>query len=117
MAVPKGTISRVVYQKESKGDTFIVIAASPDMVKKWRSDKTIPLIEVVDGYKIFSSRQGAQGQLAAASRGELENEFGTSNEDEVIKRILQEGHVQEGKAGEKWGTKNESHGALDNPHQ
>jgi len=37
---------------------------------------------------------GTQGILNTASKGTLENEFGTSNEDEVIKLILQKGDVQ-----------------------
>jgi ribosome maturation protein Sdo1 len=32
--------------------------------------------------------------MNTASKGTLENEFGTSNEDEVIKQILQKGDVQ-----------------------
>jgi hypothetical protein len=41
------------------------------------------------------NRHGAQGQLDGASKGTLENEFGTHNEDEVIKQILEKGSVQE----------------------
>lgn len=36
-------------------------------------------------------RQGTQGQLDGASKSTLENEFGTSNDEEVIKTILQKG--------------------------
>ncbi len=42
------------------------------------------------------NRHGAQGQLDGASKGTLENEFGTSRDDEVIKKILEEGSVQLG---------------------
>lgn len=37
------------------------------------------------------NRQGTQGQLDGASKATLENEFGTSNDEEVIKIILQKG--------------------------
>ena len=49
-------------------------------------------------YKILTviCRHGAQGQLDGASKSALENEFGTSNEDEVIKQILTKGSVQSG---------------------
>lgn len=40
-------------------------------------------------------RQGAQGELNTASKSQLENEFGTSKDDEVIQKILQEGTLQE----------------------
>lgn len=41
-----------------------------------------------------NNSHGTQGILNTASKGTLENEFGTSNEDEVIKQILQKGDVQ-----------------------
>jgi ribosome maturation protein Sdo1 len=44
---------------------------------------------------VFDNRHGAQGQLDGASKSTLENQFGTSNEDEVIKEILEKGTVQE----------------------
>lgn len=34
------------------------MASSQEMVKKWRGDKTIALIEVVDGWVIFTTSQG-----------------------------------------------------------
>lgn len=40
-------------------------------------------------------RQGAQGIYDAPPRAILENEFNTSNEDEIIKKILEEGEAQE----------------------
>lgn len=39
--------------------------------------------------------RGAQGMLEGASHSQLENEFGTSNEDEVVKQILEKGNLQE----------------------
>lgn len=42
------------------------------------------------------TRHGAQGQLDGASKSALENEFGTSNEDEVIKQIITKGSIQSG---------------------
>ena len=42
----------------------------------------------------ISTSHGTQGILNTSSKGTLENEFGTSNEDEVIKQILQKGDVQ-----------------------
>lgn len=40
-------------------------------------------------------RQGAQGAHDSASKGQLENEFGTSKDDEVIIAILEKGTAQE----------------------
>jgi hypothetical protein len=39
-------------------------------------------------------RHGAQGQLDEASKAVLDNEFGSHNEDEVIKQILTKGQIQ-----------------------
>lgn len=39
-------------------------------------------------------RHGKQGILNTASKQQLENEFGTSNEDEIVKKILTSGDVQ-----------------------
>jgi ribosome maturation protein Sdo1 len=39
-------------------------------------------------------RHGKQGVLNTASNSQLENEFGTKNEDEVVKVILEKGDVQ-----------------------
>lgn len=42
-------------------------------------------------------RHGAQGTFDDASKATLENEFGTTNDDEIIKQILEKGTVQETK--------------------
>ena len=41
-----------------------------------------------------SHRHGAQGVLDTASKATLENEFGTSVDDEVVAKILEGGSVQ-----------------------
>lgn len=40
-------------------------------------------------------RQGNQGILDAASNSQLENEFGTHKEEDVVKAILEKGDLQE----------------------
>lgn len=42
----------------------------------------------------FCHRHGAQGLLDGASKGTLESEFGTSNEDECMIKILERGDYQ-----------------------
>lgn len=39
-------------------------------------------------------RHGAQGVLDGASKGTLQSEFGTTNEDECITKILEKGEYQ-----------------------
>ena len=72
---------------------------------------TIPLTEVVDckptpppgtrsqadplaAFQILHSTQGAQGILGHPSKQQLENEFGTSKDVEVVQQILEKGKVQ-----------------------
>lgn len=46
---------------------------------------------------MWGIRHGAQGQLDRASKSMLENEFGTKNEEDVVRKILEQGDVQEQK--------------------
>lgn len=41
------------YKGVNTSEDFIVIAESPEIVKKWRSDKSIAMTEVVNAYQIF----------------------------------------------------------------
>jgi ribosome maturation protein Sdo1 len=85
-----------------KGNTedFIVLAESMDAVKEFKknpSGSTVPLVDIVNSFDVFvTNKHGAQGQLNRASKAQLENEFGTHNEDDVVKKVLEKGDVQEG---------------------
>ncbi|KAL2072599.1 hypothetical protein VTL71DRAFT_11942 [Oculimacula yallundae] len=59
----------------------------------------------------LQSTQGKQGVLDAASNQTLETEFGTSNEEEVIKQILEKGEMQHTEGSARQGPKNDSMGA------
>jgi len=107
----KGEGSQTKVHYKGKEDDFIVFVENVKIVRDWKSDKSIPLAEVVNSFKIFvSHKQGAQGQLDSASKATLENEFGTSNEDEIIKTILEKGNMQETETAGRQGDKNESMG-------
>lgn len=41
------------------------------------------------------NRHGAQGILDSASKAMLENEFGTSRDEDVVQQILEKGEIQE----------------------
>ncbi|KIW32659.1 uncharacterized protein PV07_04188 [Cladophialophora immunda] len=103
-------VSKVHFK--GKTDSFIIFVESPQDVERWREDKSISLTEVVKSFKIMvTHKHGAQGHLDGASKASLENEFGTSEENEVIKTILMEGKIQDTHRPEKWGTTNETMGA------
>ncbi|ERF68806.1 hypothetical protein EPUS_06250 [Endocarpon pusillum Z07020] len=100
-----GAQSKVVFHGAS--DSFIVFVESPEAVKDWKKDRSIPLAQVMAGFKVFQThKHGAQGVLDGASKSTLENEFGTSNDDEVIIKILEGGEVQASEIGERVGVTN-----------
>jgi Shwachman-Bodian-Diamond syndrome (SBDS) protein len=69
-------------------------------------------------FEILSSNQGPQGLLRRPSKQELDNEFGTHVDVDVIQKILEKGkeEASESITSGKWGSKNDSHGSafLDN---
>ncbi len=42
-----------------------------------------------------TSRQGTQGIMDTASKGTMEDEFGTSREEDVVQQILEKGSIIE----------------------
>ncbi|EFQ97298.1 hypothetical protein MGYG_00339 [Nannizzia gypsea CBS 118893] len=104
-----------VYKVFYKGETddFVVFVDDVASVKQWRKDKTVPLAQVVSGWKIFiTHRHGAQGIHDGASKATLSNEFGTSDEMECITKILERGDLQETENSERNGSTNDSKGVL-----
>ncbi|KAI9870131.1 MAG: hypothetical protein M1830_004652 [Pleopsidium flavum] len=104
-----GIQSKVHYQ--GKEDDFVIFVDDASAVQNWKNDKSIPLAQVVSGFKIFvTHKHGAQGVHDSASKATLENEFGTHNEDECMMKILENGDVQEMENAERQATKNETKG-------
>ncbi|KAI8097625.1 ribosome maturation protein [Halteromyces radiatus] len=80
--------------KDKNGEEFYVVAI-PDMVAKWKSDKSIPLVDVVQSFDVFTSPAG--GNILPAdrpSKGQLETVFNTSNPDDVVRIIAEKGTVK-----------------------
>ncbi|KAJ5606546.1 hypothetical protein N7510_009327 [Penicillium lagena] len=103
--------SKIFYKGRS--DDFIVFVDDLDILHKWRKDRSIPLSDVLNGWKIFVTHShGAQGVLDSASNASLQNEFGTSNEDECMVKILEGGEYQASTTREREGSKNDSKGAM-----
>ncbi|KAI0070503.1 DUF1960-domain-containing protein [Panus rudis PR-1116 ss-1] len=73
-------ISKVVYKPDhTRSDEYIVIV-HPEEYKKWK-----------EAFDVFHSTQGAQGLLGRPSKQQLENDFGSSRDDEVVAAILEKG--------------------------
>ncbi|KAJ4375518.1 hypothetical protein N0V86_007050 [Didymella sp. IMI 355093] len=111
MARGEAMTCKVHYK--GKAEDFIIFVESAEAVQNWKGDSSIPLAQVVDGFKILvTDNHGTQGIMNTASKGTLENEFGTSNEDEVIKQILQKGDIQSTKSNERQGDTNDTKGPM-----
>ncbi|EEB94480.1 hypothetical protein MPER_06698, partial [Moniliophthora perniciosa FA553] len=65
----------------------VIIVVDPDKYNKWK-----------DGaLQVFHSNQGNQGILGHASKQQLENEFGSSKDIDVVQKMLELGKSQPGK--------------------
>ncbi|KAJ6070754.1 ribosome maturation protein [Penicillium canescens] len=95
MATGNTRQSKVFYKGRS--EDFVIFVADTTAMQNWRKDHSIPLAQVMDGWKIFTAHQhhGPQGMHNEASRITLEQEFGTSDCREVIFHILEKGESQE----------------------
>ncbi|CEP18612.1 hypothetical protein [Parasitella parasitica] len=87
---PTDKATKVVY-KGADGTEFFVIA-NEGMVSKWKKDKTIPLVDVVQNFDVFTSSTGSNtGEYIRPSTGILEGTFKTANNDDIVKKIISEG--------------------------
>jgi len=113
--MPRGEGERAKVHYKGESDDFVVFVESIDAVKAWKEDPSKPIIDVVDSFNIFvTHKHGAQGVSDRASKLSLETEFGTSNEDEVVKKILQKGEVQESKSTGRQGSTNDNNATGNN---
>jgi len=92
----RGEATQTKVHLKGKDDDFIVFVDDYETYQKWLNDKSIPLAHFVSTFKVFViHKHGTQGQLSDAANLTLAAEFGTEDQDEVIKHILQKGSVQE----------------------
>jgi len=99
------------YKGPNTGDDYVVYIASAEAARDWKKDKTIPLVDVLDGFFVFvSHKQGAQGILDRASNAQLESEFGTHKIEEVAQMIIEKGQIIQNKSSSKEGDRNPSNG-------
>ncbi|KAJ5296113.1 hypothetical protein PENANT_c021G00732 [Penicillium antarcticum] len=111
MARGNETASKIFYK--GKSEDFIVFVDDLEILQKWKNDRSIALVDVLNGWKIFVTHShGAQGVLDTASKNMLQNEFGTDNEDVCMVKILEGGEYQASSAREREGGKNDSKGPM-----
>ncbi|KAJ8483338.1 hypothetical protein ONZ45_g14634 [Pleurotus djamor] len=83
------SVTKVIYKPDTQSTDEYTVLVNPVEFKKWKDgDTTIPLVEVVDSYKVFFSNQGSQGILGEASKQQRESVCGSSNADEAVLFVL-----------------------------
>ncbi|RPA80599.1 DUF1960-domain-containing protein [Ascobolus immersus RN42] len=107
-----GQQTKVIYNGQN-GANFVVYVESEQEYQNWlkQEGNTIPLAQVVNGYTVLRNQHGNTGITEEPSNAELENEFGTSNVDEVIQKILKNGNIQSTKNHEREGNRNLANGS------
>ncbi|SPN96897.1 related to RNA binding protein [Cephalotrichum gorgonifer] len=104
----RGDVVKTKVQFKGKHEEFIVFVDDVDTYNKWKTDRSIPLAHVVSSFNVFVTGQGAQGLLGTPSDGTLDTEFGTTDDDKVIVKILEQGETQDMSLGERQGVTNDS---------
>ncbi|KAK9371061.1 ribosome maturation protein [Lipomyces kononenkoae] len=88
-------VPKVFYR--GKSHEFMVVVQSPQEYRRYKKDPSVPLVDVLNSFKVFVTRAGTQGIIDEASRSMLENEFGTKDQNEIIQKVLRDGDFQEQK--------------------
>lgn len=82
---------------DERPHTFVLMV-DPEMYAKQKKDKSIPLAEVVGSFQVLKYElPGRSGKMVKPSRREVEDVFGTTNEDNLVSFMLEKGKLH-GKA-------------------
>ncbi|KAI9018685.1 ribosome maturation protein [Phycomyces nitens] len=80
---------KIIFRHDN--DEFFVVGV-PGMAAKWRKDKTIPLIDVVQSFEVLMTPNGSStGEAIRPSKGVLESAFDTNNVDKIVGIIVESG--------------------------
>jgi len=105
--MPRGNGPQTKVHYSGSNDDYVIFVDSAAAVRDWRKDRSVPLAQVLSGWKVFCTRRhGAQGILDTAPKGQLEGEFGTTREEDIVQVILEKGNVQETTSAERSADKN-----------
>lgn len=94
----------------SEHPNTMVLMVNTEVLDRYRKDKSIPLVEVVDKFEVFKyETPGKSGRLVHPSKTELKNCFGTTNETEIVEFMLEHGDLHcKHKSGSKPEAKKDS---------
>lgn len=96
--------AKLAFHK-GKTQDFFVFLESEELAQKYIKDSTLPLVDVVGTFKVYTSEggRGVDGVISEAAKRDLENEFGKKTKDEIIEHILREGSIRnDSKIGKKF---------------
>ncbi|GAA6007830.1 hypothetical protein JCM11491_003980 [Sporobolomyces phaffii] len=85
----------------------------PRSLRSWltksvsRARSTIPLVDIVDSFDVFTTGQGAQGILERPSKQTLDTVFSTTNINDIVEIVLEKGRILSGNTPHKFGSKND----------
>ena len=51
--MPRGNEAQCKVHYKGANDDYIIFVDSPSAVREWKGDKSVPLAQVVSGWKIF----------------------------------------------------------------
>ena len=51
--MPRGNAAQTKVHYQGKEDDFVIFVEDIGQVQKWKNDRSIPLAQVVSGFKIF----------------------------------------------------------------
>ncbi|KAG6013190.1 hypothetical protein E4U54_006992 [Claviceps lovelessii] len=110
----RGESTQTKVHLQGRNDDFLVFVDDVDEYKKWlKGDTSIPLARFVSTFQVFlTHKQGTQGTYDAAAKNILAAEFDTENVDEVIKKILKNGTMQNMEMPGRQGSTNDSMSSM-----
>jgi ribosome maturation protein Sdo1 len=81
-----------VETSHEQPNTFVLMV-DPEMHEKHKRDKSIPLAEVVASFQIhkFDHPGSKSGMMVTPSKREFKEAFGTTNADELVQFMLENG--------------------------
>jgi ribosome maturation protein Sdo1 len=72
----------------------MVLMVDKDALKKYKQDPSVPLAEVVDSFQLLKyDNAGRSGTKSKPSKQEIQDVFGTSRDDDVVKFMLEHGQL------------------------
>lgn len=92
MPLEQLTYTSAEKQTSNDHNSTFALMVDNDMLKKYKKDKSIPLAQVVDSFDVFKFDDGSSGKLGRPTKLELTETFGTSNDDDVVKFMLENGN-------------------------